>query len=284
MLAGFDEHREAEFIGELAAGAPGSSRARRRPGIAPAGSRRRSAPASPSPCPSRPPSRARRRRRRERLASSTRPCTVPSSPIGPWRSGMTTVVAGSLGRRRQQRGRRHLGPARVESSREVVGPASSAAAAASAIAHRPSVEIPTGVIRYFAGSAAASTCAAVVHDTSCSADSPPNSTIRLIRSSGSRGVAVGIAIECCIPVPVMSATVPFGCMKMLASEAAAGDRRPSAGPGHRVRGSVVRHPLARSRSTVRARRRGAQRARVHRGCLCRRCCAPPDERARPVPA
>ena len=40
-----------------------------------------------------------------------------------------------------------------------------------------------GVMRYFAGSAARNTWAAVVHDTSCSADCPPNRTTRWMRSS-----------------------------------------------------------------------------------------------------
>jgi hypothetical protein len=48
---------------------------------------------------------------------------------------------------------------------------------------RPSRAMPIGVMRYLAGSAARSTCAAVVQLTSCSADWPPNSTIRLIRPS-----------------------------------------------------------------------------------------------------
>ena len=67
-------------------------------------------------------------------------------------------------------------------------PEASAATAWSAIAHCPSVEIPIGVMRYFAGSAAANTWAAVVHETSCSALSPPKTTIRWIRSSVSIGV------------------------------------------------------------------------------------------------
>ena len=44
---------------------------------------------------------------------------------------------------------------------------------------RPSRAMPTGVMSYFAGSAARSTCAAVVQLTSCSADWPPNSTTSL---------------------------------------------------------------------------------------------------------
>ena len=62
------------------------------------------------------------------------------------------------------------------------GPEARAARASSAIAQSPSREMPTGVIRYFAGSAARNTCAAVVQLTSCSADCPPNNTTKLIRS------------------------------------------------------------------------------------------------------
>ena len=50
------------------------------------------------------------------------------------------------------------------------GPAASASIAVSATAQRPSVEMPMAVMRYFSWSAAARTWAAVVHDTSCSAD------------------------------------------------------------------------------------------------------------------
>ena len=46
---------------------------------------------------------------------------------------------------------------------------------------RRSVEMPIGVTRYFAGSIAASTCAAVTQLTSCSADWPPYSTTRWTR-------------------------------------------------------------------------------------------------------
>ena len=79
--------------------------------------------------------------------------------------------------------------------------------------------MPIGVIRYRLGSTARSTWAAVVHDTSCSADWPPKITTRLIRrrhpsSSPSQRHGPHRSL-------VIDRTVPFGLVRILASEAAA---------------------------------------------------------------
>src|SRR5205823_12904582 len=53
----------------------------------------------------------------------------------------------------------------------------------SASTHRPSWVTPTGTTSYRAGSSACRTFTAVVHDTSCSADRPPNRTTSRILGS-----------------------------------------------------------------------------------------------------
>ena len=117
-----------------------------------------------------------------RSASSSMPCTVPSSPSGPCSSGTTTVrpapdgVTASVGSMTSPSASRRPGSAS--------GPA---AERAPGLGRRgPSDRrgaMPMGVMRYFAGSAARSTWAAVVQLTSCSADWPPKMTMRLMRSS-----------------------------------------------------------------------------------------------------
>ena len=113
------------------------------------------------------------------LASSSRPCTVPSSPIGPCSNGTTTVCV-ALGD--------HVGGHRLRCRSGRGGPAAPAAQTpARRVRPRRSPtcrrgRCPTGVMSYLSGSAARSTCAAVVQLTSCSADWPPNNTTSLIRS------------------------------------------------------------------------------------------------------
>ena len=74
-------------------------------------------------------------------------------------------------------------------------------------------------MRYFAGSAARSTWAAVVQLTSCSADWPPNSTMRWMRSrvTGHRGDANPplrtVTIRPYVGAPV-AATVAAGAVKL----------------------------------------------------------------------
>ena len=148
------------------------------------------------------------------------------------------------GRRRRRRASAsatRTGAGRVEptgQARRARPPAPAAAPAA--IAHWPSVEMPIGVIRYFVGSTARSTWAAVVHDTSCSADWPPKITTRLIRSSVIDVVAV--------PSWSIGRTVPFDLVRILASEAAAAVGGQPDRTGRRVRRRVVRLTLDRARA------------------------------------
>ena len=78
----------------------------------------------------------------------------------------------------EHRGRRHVGADGIQPTGDGVWTLDQRVDGLVGERHCPAVEMPTGVIRYRSGSAARSTWAAVVHDTSCSADSPPNSTTR----------------------------------------------------------------------------------------------------------
>ena len=116
-------------------------------------------------------------------ASSSRPCTVPSSPNGPWRIGRTTSTGpsgvgalvrgtGSVAGRRRLRQR----PRRAESA-PTRGRQLPAAVAADAD-RRHLVAL---------GSSAAATDAAEASEISCSLDRPPASTAtRRDRSRGRR--------------------------------------------------------------------------------------------------
>ena len=118
----------------------------------------------------------------------------------------------------------------------------------SAMAHVPSRAMPTGVMWYFAGSAARSTWAAVVQLTSCSADWPPNNTTSLIRSPGRHAAP----------------TVPCAAMRFRASDVAAATGGRLVGPDVDDRRRRLRHPHAAPRPAVRAAGRRPRRARVHR--------------------
>ena len=113
------------------------------------------------------------------FASSSNPCTVPSSPSGPCNRGNTTVC--ELSRASPTTTEMEVGAPSVER----VGPTCSGPRCRSAIAcvakfHLPSRVMPIALMRYFSGSRARSTCAAVTQLTSCSADSPPNNTITCV--------------------------------------------------------------------------------------------------------
>ena len=105
-------------------------------------------------------------------------------------------------------------------SGSAAGPTARATRAPSASAHSPSVEMPTGVTRYFAVSIARSTWVAVTQLTSCSADWPPNSTTRWVRRSLTRP------------------TVPFAAVRFRASEVAAATRGRLVGPDVEITGAA----------------------------------------------
>ena len=197
-------------------------------------------------------------------ASSSIPCTVPSSPSGPCSSGSTTVtlvVGGRVGEHRRRRHGRCRSGRAGRAARRARPPARRWPASASA--HSPSVEMPTGVIRYRAGSTAASTWAAVTQLTSCSADWPPNSTTRWMRSSATsphrpRPVAPSASVRRGI-----GRTVPFG-REDPGIRRGRGDRRPAGRARRRRRRGVVRLPRSSARPAVRADRRRARRPRLHR--------------------
>src|SRR5262245_63168326 len=76
-----------------------------------------------------------------------------------------------------------------------------------------------GVTRYLLVSIARRTCVAVTQLTSCSADCPPNSTTRWIRSAGT------------------TATVPFASVRFRASDVAAATRGRLVGPDVELTGA-----------------------------------------------
>ena len=207
---------------------------------------------------------------------------MPSSPIGPCSSGSTTTgarsrrpaaqrsaAASSAGARRRRAGRAaRAGPA-AERRRRAARPAAHCAVAGDADRRRR---------RSASGSTARSTWAAVTHDTSCSADWPPNSTTRRMRSARAWSAASYGRV-------VAGATrYRVGAVR-LRGDASVGGRR-----GDRRRaGRARRRGRRRRRSTrrpvragpaVRADRRRARRPRLHRRRGRRR--APrPTSRARP---
>ena len=116
---------------------------------------------------------------------------MPSSPIGPCSSGSTTVRSPDAAAASTAPATPTCRPVRgATAARPARRPARPGRPSASA--QCPSRPMPIGVIRYRAGSTAASTWAAVTQLTSCSADCPPNSTTRWIRSA------------------LIGSTVPFG--------------------------------------------------------------------------
>ncbi|SKZ46243.1 Uncharacterised protein [Mycobacteroides abscessus subsp. abscessus] len=96
---------------------------------------------------------------------------VPSSPCGPCSSGSTTVIAPSASACSSRSGSMTV-PAMSSASGSGVLSASEAITL-SLRTQVPFFAIPIGTTLYLAGSAAASTCAAVTRDTSCSAETPP---------------------------------------------------------------------------------------------------------------
>ncbi len=103
-------------------------------------------------------------------ASSSIPCTVPSSPSGPCSNGSTTVRSPAGASPASTAAAETAGPCGSSLSGSSACPAASASRAPSASAHSPSVEMPIGVTRYFAVSIARRTWVAVTQLTSCSAD------------------------------------------------------------------------------------------------------------------
>ena len=96
---------------------------------------------------------------------------MPSSPIGPWSSGSTTVrPTGSSAAAASTAVGVTAVPLGSSFDGSAAGPAARAERAPSASVHSPSVEMPIGVTRYLDVSMARSTCVAVTQLTSCSAD------------------------------------------------------------------------------------------------------------------
>src|SRR5206468_9879881 len=76
------------------------------------------------------------------------------------------------------------GPSAVRAGGRALGPpAARTLAASSASTQRPSRVTPTSTTSYRDGSTACSTCTALVHDTSCSAERPPKRTTSRTRSA-----------------------------------------------------------------------------------------------------
>ena len=91
------------------------------------------------------------------LASSNMPWIVPSSPIGPWSSGSTTVVEPGCIASASTGDADVAGPTGSSRGPIASGPEARAAIASAANCHWPSRPIPTAVIVYLAGSAARNT-------------------------------------------------------------------------------------------------------------------------------
>ena len=113
------------------------------------------------------------------FASSSSPCTVPSSPSGPWSNGKTTVCVSTS--ESPTKTEIDVGSPSVDSFSPMCSdPRLRSAIACVAKFHLPSRVIPIALMLYFDWSRARSTCAAVTQLTSCSADSPPNNTITCV--------------------------------------------------------------------------------------------------------
>ena len=115
-------------------------------------------------------------------ASSSSPWIVPSSPNGPCSNGNTTSTSPSSrggwpgsstvsDRCDDPSGTRTL--LVPDTSGTWPGASRSGSGSSATRTHRPSRAIPTGTTSYLSRSIAASTLAAVEHDTACSGDRPP---------------------------------------------------------------------------------------------------------------
>src|SRR5690606_30005712 len=118
-------------------------------------------------------------------ASSKRPWTVPSSPLGPCRTGKTTSKARRSASSAGGRPPTATRPGPAGSARNAAGtiwasrsfaPSLSAASGSSPTSHRPSLVMPMGITSYLAGSSAFMTDSADIRLTSCSPDRPPKRT------------------------------------------------------------------------------------------------------------
>ncbi len=200
-----------------------------------------------------------------------RACPARCRPrrVGPCSSGSTTVISSVSAAAAASIG---VGDTSVpEGSRRpgiACGPSISAATASCASAHWPSVEMPTGVIRYRSGSAARSTWAAVVqrhvvlgrlaHRTA-----PRGGSAQLPSRNGTR------------PLVADRGAVPFGVRENPGqSRGSCRGRWPPDRARRRVRRRLVRLPVDPTRPAVRADRRRTQRSRVHR-----RARGPPGHRS-----
>src|SRR5277367_4693066 len=111
-------------------------------------------------------------------ASSINPCTVPSSPNVPCKTGNTTSTptlgcpaAGPNGTKVAA-----LGSGGSTTRSPDFSTSASIFTDPVPTSHRPSFEIPIGTASYFSGSSAPITEAAEASDTSCSPERPPKST------------------------------------------------------------------------------------------------------------
>ncbi len=110
-------------------------------------------------------------------ASSSRPCTVPSSPNGPWRTGNTTSTSASAPVT-ERSGRRAVSVARTSSLLGRLGGSSSGRGAdvGGPRAQRPSRSISTGITSQPASASAAATLRPEATEISCSLERPPETT------------------------------------------------------------------------------------------------------------
>src|SRR4051812_40165681 len=106
-------------------------------------------------------------------ASSSSPCTVPSSPNGPWRMGSTTSTSPSVS---------GTDPLTGTGSVSATLPSPSCNLLLAGSAQRPSRPISTCATSYRSASSASTTDRADASEISCSLERPPMSTATRIRS------------------------------------------------------------------------------------------------------
>ena len=219
-----------------------------------------SGPAWPSPCPSPPPSRARRCRRRGR-----RPAPASPGPCRPRPAGRAAAAARRSGAPASTASASigvgdTTGPDGSSRPGKASGPAASAAAAPSASAHWPSVEMPIGVMRYFGRVRGAQ---------HVGGRRARHVVFGRLPAEQHHEVDPIVAHPVAVPSWSIGRTVPFDLVRILASDAAAAVGGRLVGPDVEFDGASFDSRSTAAGRAVRADRRRARRPRLHRSARAR---------------